>query len=231
MKYFFSALLIGFTLLPFMAKADIAPDPGMHEYSFHAEFDNLADYPDYDVYVSESWRFGPSLVLAGDAVAPIASDIELNGHPSTFLPPFVAVKQSNQAKIVHKDDPYGEQGDMWDSLPENQQYFINATVTGRGASLENETVLGGFLPDSNPAVYFVWVYHIDSLSDTEFTAHFVSESRYDAQATLVDGPALSSTIETNTTPVSSANTSTPYWIVIVGVGVIILILAGKAWKK
>ncbi len=255
MKYLLSILLIGATILPFAAKADIAPDPGTHEYSTHAEFDNLADYPGYDVYATMSWRFGPSLTLAKDAVAPVQKDIASNGHPTSDLPPFVAVKKSNQSLIAHKDDPSGEQGDMWDKLPENKQYLIVATGTGEGKSLKTELV-NGALPDSNPAVYIVWTYHIDQLTDAQFTAHFVSESRYDATAKLVSGPALptvrtatpvvATTVQpaTDTVPVaatpiivpapvadSTNSSSTPFWIAIVVMGAAILVLATKAWKK
>ncbi len=237
-------LLISSTLfLPLIANADIAPDPGTHEYSTHAVFDNIADYPSFDVYASNYRRFGPTPIIANDAIEPRAEQIQSNGHPASTLAPFFAVRKSNQSLIVHKDDPYGEQGDIWGTLPENKQYMVNATVTGEGESLKNELVSGN-LPDSNPAVYIVWVYHIDNLTDTSFTAHFVSESRYDADVNLVYGSALPKTLasastptsatESSTTVVPSETSNTPWttiWIVISGLGLIIILLAYKAWKK
>jgi hypothetical protein len=250
MKHLFSVLLIGASMLPFAARADIAPDPGTHEFSTHAKFDNLADYPGYDVYASLQWRFGPSATLAKDAVAPTLEDVESNGHSTSDLPPFFAIKKNNQALIAHKDDPGGEQGDIWDDLPENLSYMIGATVTGVGSVLD--VTSRGTLPDSNPAVYIVWTYHIDRLTDTEFAVRFVSESHYDAAAKLVSGPALPSvrTASTAVQPTSetapdatdpvvvsapvatpSNPSSAPYWIAIVIMGAAILVLATKAWKK
>ncbi len=242
MKYLLSSLALCTTLLlPQIANADIAPEPGTHEYSTHAVFDNLADYPDYDVYATNNWRFGPTPILAGDAVAPESEQLESNGHPSSSVPPFFAVKKSNQALITHQEDPNGEQGDMWGSLTENQQYKIDATVTGEGADLGENN-----LPDSNAAVYVVWVYHIDNLTDTSFTAHFVNEARYDSDGKLAYG-ALTDSVSTSTAttvPTSNSEPSTtavpsetpeasqtPIWIAISCLGVALLAVAIKAWRK
>ncbi|MFA5945325.1 MAG: hypothetical protein WC802_00230 [Patescibacteria group bacterium] len=255
MKYLLSAFLLALSFAPLAAQADIAPDPGTHEWSTHAMFDNLADYPRYDVYVSENWRFGPSLVLASDAVAPTPEQALGTGHPSSEGTPFIAVKQSNQAKIFHQDDPGQEHGDLWDILPENQQYFIKAVVTGQGADMSKETLMNGSLPDSNHTNYIAYVYHIDSLTDTAFTVHFVSESRLDKTGVLISGPNLSkASISTDQiiagvpalpAPFDNGNNGrvivaspavamSPFaliWIVIVCMGAIILALAIKTWKK
>jgi len=245
MRRFLFTLIPALLLVPMIVQADIAPAPGTHEFSTHAAFDNLTDYPAYDVYASDYWLFGPSPILATDEATTLTQQMQQQGHLYSTMSPFFAVKKSDQAMIVHREDPGQEQGDIWAQLPENERYMINGIVTGEGASLKDELTNNGILRDSNPAVYVVWVYHIDSLTDTSFTAHFVKESRYDSTGAAVsyaessdgDDPATtdarqSITNQDQSSPTAAPTSSVPYLkIVMVALGAVIIVLVLKKWKR
>lgn len=222
MKYFLSLVVISAMFFPMVAKADIAPDPGFHEVVSCAYFDNLDEFPNYDVYTSYGWRFRPSAMLASSADT-IATSLAGTYGCSQTDTPFFAINQNNQSSITHETDPYGEQGDMWYSLEQNQQYFIPAVVSGTTTDFSDQLVHGN-MPDSNPAVSFVNVYHIDKLTDTAFEARLVSESTYDENDKLIS----------QTTDQSSALTKKvsllPYCIsagaIIIGIGLLTFV-----WKR
>ncbi len=224
MKKFLSLALLSFFVLPLVAKADIAPDPGYHRVSGCAFFDNLSDFPTYDVYETLYWRFGPSATPATPSSNIDALLTGEYGCSNDSGNPFFAIKQSNQKNIVHKSDD--ERGDWWDTLSENKQYFINATVTGTGTDYSSELV-NGDMPDSNPTVTFVSVYHIDSLTDTTFTAHLSSEAQYDK-----NGKALTKTTN-QTTPVGTTSTRDAYIVLgaIMAIGIGLLTLTWKTLSK
>ncbi len=219
MKKLLSIALLGFTLLPFTAKADIAPEPGFHYTKGCAFFDNLSEYPAFDVYSTSNWRFGPSAIPAIvsdqiDATVSSQYGCQDSGRP------FFAIKQSNQKNIVHKSDD--ERGDWWDTLPENTKYYINATVTGKTTDYSSQLVQGA-MPDSNPAVTFTTTYHIDSLTDTAFTAHVVAEAQYDKT-----GKLLTQTTNQTTPPTNIAFTA-PY-ILLSGIVIMGAAFLALAWR-
>lgn len=224
MNYLLSLLLVATILAPATAKADIAPDPGFHEFTQCAFIDNLTDYADYDVYSTLNWRFGPSLTPAQESQTP-PTDCQDNGEP------FFAIKKSNQANIVHQDDPGQERGDIWDELAVNQPYLIKATTTGVVTAISDVTAMGD-LPDTNPAVWFVAVYHIDSLTDTAFNVRLVGESRYDAKGLLVSSPTVSDDSTTSESAATSWFTSERLpWVILIGAGVLLLAIAMKSRKN
>jgi len=216
MKYIFTAILFTLSFVPIRVLADIAPDPGFHDYSKCVFIDNLSDYPDYDVYATYNWRFGPSATSVQAPVDPF------DGICRDTRAPFFAIKQSDQKNIVHKNDE--ERGDFWYALPENEKYFVPASVTGSGTDVSKEIVAGN-LPDSNQAYSFVSIYHIDNLSDSTFDISFVKESRYDKNNLLLN---TNESLKDDSETVTDSKT-----IIVVGVslGLIILIIAWKKWKK
>ena len=230
MKPFF-ALLVAVTLFsPFFAKADIAPNRGNHASVELAIIDNLADYPDYDVYVSSNWRFGPSPVLASgpDLIAAVAKGAD--GHSGWSVPIYV-VKQSDQSKVIHKDDPNQERGDIWYDLSENDAYIRQAKVSGAPTDFAAIAGKAGGIPDSDPSVAFVSSYHIDKLTDTSFEVSLVSESVYDAKGGLVSGPGV---VDTKTADdVLGVPGLTPNLLVtglLVALGILGLVVGAKAWN-
>lgn len=219
MKKLLSIVFLSAALLPFTARADIAPEPGFH-YTYNcAFFDNLSEFPTYDVYETSSWRFGPSMVpaVASNKINETVSSQYGCGHVGQ---PFFAIKQSNQKNIVHKSDD--ERGDWWDTLPENTQYYINATVTGKPTDFSSQLVRGA-MPDSNPTTTFTTVYHIDSLTDTTFTTHLVSEAQYDKT-----GKLLTQTTNQTTPPTNIAFTA-PY-ILLSGIVIMGAAFLALAWR-
>lgn len=238
MKYLLSLLLLASSLTPFVAQADIAPDPGTHTFYECAYIDNLADYPDYDVYVTLNWRFGPSPMLAS---APTNTCSLIKGASTGT--PFIAVKKSNQEKITHEQDPGGEQGDIWSQLAENKAYIIEQAEFGGtvktgiviGAS-EEIFASGGNLPDSNPAVHFISIFHIDSLTDSAFTVHLVSEDKYDKSGNLVGSSSSTTPSTTDDSTVVPETLEAPVpvalmSVVIICLGAILVTVAMKTWKK
>ncbi len=224
MKYFLSLLLTASILTPFAAKADIAPDVGFHRVTQCAFIDNLADYPDYDVYATHNWRFGPSLILSQN-LQTLSDGCEDSGTP------FFAVKKSDQAKIQHQNDPGQERGDIWNELAINKPYLLEATTTGARTDISKETV-NGDLPDTNPAVWFVAVYHIDTLTDANFNVRLVRETRYDADGQLVSSTTVSGDDDVNEkTAASWFEDERLPWIVLIGVGIILLAVAVRSKKK
>lgn len=223
MKYLLTLATFSLVFFPFTAKADIAPEPGYHYVTSCAYFDNLSDYPAYDVYATSNWRFGPSAVDArssGDMNTDLTSDY---GCGNTGAP-FFAVKDSNQKNITHQTDD--ERGDWWDTLEENKKYFINATVTGTPRDFSDELVQGA-MPDANRTASFVSVYHIDALTDSTFSVRLVGEAQYDE-----DGLLLSETTDGRTasgTTISSATGVLLVVIVLIGAG--LLVVARRSGAK
>lgn len=204
MKYIFPLLLVSSLIIPSVAKADIAPDPGFHEIYSCAFFDNLSDFPDYDVYATSQWRFGPSAIVAKSTDS-IDTALASQYGCGNIGKPFFAINQDNQKNIVHETD--SERGDYWDEISENQQYFINATVTG-ASNFDYSELVYGDMPDSNPAVTFVSTYHIDTLNDSTFVVRLVGEALYDK-----DGKLLSEVTDA-TSPMTTAQSLTPYAVLV-----------------
>ena len=202
MKYTLSVLLLGSLFVPFIAKADIAPDPGFHEVTSCAFFDNLSDFPDYDVYATSQGRFGPSAILARSSDA-IDTALASEYGCGIIGKPFFAINQDDQVRITHAIDD--EKGDYLDELDQNQQYFINATVTG-ASNFDYSDLVRGEMPDSNPTATYVSTYHIDTLNDLTFNVRLVGEALYDE-----DGKLLSEVTDTST-PMNSVRSATPYVI-------------------
>lgn len=247
MKYFFSLAIFFISFAPFMVHADIAPDPGYHEFATCAFVDNLADFSGYDIYMKQNWRFGPSAVIAQNPQVPSAVGYGMNCDG--IGAPWFAVKQSDQAKLVHEIDE--EHGDKWDILSHNQPYLIKALMSDEQDGVPRHG--GNNLPDSNPLYTSIFVYHIDSLAASGFTYHFVSKSDYDKDNKLIGGPDLAdwkasvaTTTETQTQPQVQPQPQTQTqeqrqvitpintWIltgVIVLLGLSNIILAMILWKK
>ncbi len=203
-------------LTPLSALADIAPDPGFHDYNLCAYIDNLEDFPDYDIYVTKNWRFGPSATLAEDPSE------HSNEDCGSISEPIFAIKSSNQENITHEVEE--ERGDIWDILPENEQYFINASVTGSTTFNISENLVNGYLPFSNPTVSYVSVFHIDNLTDESFDVHLVSKAEYDE-----NGQILSSTLTEEQNSTNSL--ATILTVAAAGLGIVLLLLAAKKWNK
>lgn len=214
-RIIFSIMMLIF-LAPVSAFADIAPDPGFHEVCSHVYIDNLGEYPDFDVYATKSWRFGPSAIEAQGTEEKL--DSECYGHGNSTSEPFFAIKVSDQENIVTEAD--GERGDNWDLLEENWQYFIHAVVAESPEGFGDELV-NGVMPDSNPAVTHVAIYHIDSLDDESFSMSVVGEEEYDESQELVSQVSLED--DDRSLPILP--------IALVVVGVAILILTARRWKK
>ncbi|MDP2631467.1 MAG: hypothetical protein Q8P30_01720 [Candidatus Uhrbacteria bacterium] len=219
MKKIFLSIFILILFMPAVALADIGPDPGFHEYYYCAYVDNINDYPDYDIYSTLNWRFGPSLILAYDASEIFNDSCEYRNRTSA---PFLAIVKDNQDLIVHKDDD--ERGDLWDTLPENEQYFIHSSVTGSLSDISDEFV-NGFIPDSNPIYARASIYHIDNLDADSFEVSLISESMYDESQQLISMEVVEDSA------VGNSRSSIILTIVLVGTGFFLIWLSVKRWKK
>ncbi len=225
-KILFLLLAIAF-LTPYNVFADVAPDPGFHYYAFCSFIDNLDDFPNYDVYETQYYRV-PRFVSALNPSEKFNGECGAYGDGENLGSPFMAVKKSNQAFITHKEadtnvDEFA--GDKWGLLPENQKYFILSSVVDKNRESIKERTVGSSLPDSDPSVFFVSVYHITKLTDDSFDLSLVSESEYDVNEQLV------SHSEKNTQwwLFDSFEKIVPAFLVIIGIGLILL--ATKKWKK
>lgn len=209
MKYIFPLLFIGSLIVPSVAKADIAPDPGFHRTYRCAFIDNLSDFPDYDVYATSQGRFGPSVELARPSTE-IDTVLTSEYGCGSLGTPFFAINQDDQARITHATDD--ERGDYWENLEQNEQYFINATTSGT-SNFNYSDMVQGEMPDSNPTVTFVSTYHIDTLNDSTFALRLVGEGLYDE-----DGKLLSEV--TNATTSSSTKTFIgPYALLLASIAI------------
>jgi hypothetical protein len=214
MKYLISAVLLAMSFAPLAARADILPE-GEHPVVTTAWIDNTADFLEYDFYLTGSTHAGG--VSAQPVTGMDTSVITLVGEAK-----FIAVKTSDKAKIVSgakADCP--ECGDNWFALPANAKYIVTSNYS---------LTIYPTLPDENPTTRFSYGIHIDSLNGQTMHASTASTGMYDKNLkTVTPDPSL---VTSTSTPTSTTAPSMTFvWIIVACLGVAILALAIKAWKK
>lgn len=150
------ALLLAFSLLPGVAKADLLPD-NMHGITNCVTVSNIADYPDYDfVWKIDGYRGIPASekITSSDAVCDVGGSYTL-----------LAIKKTDWSKVVYKTgtaDESGDPADQWVQDSRNANLFIASNYT---VGFER------FASDTTDIKKTYTTVHIDFASDTGVTAH------------------------------------------------------------
>lgn len=199
------ALLLAFSLLPSVAKADILPD-NMRPISNCIAVSNTSDYPDYWF----AWKIDGSRGIP-------SSERITNADPLcnvTGSYTLLAIKKTDWSKVQYgADDPNSESGnpaDMWTQDPQNENLFITSNYT---VSFDR------FAPDTSDVNNVYTTVYIDNVSDTGVTAHTASTLSVNGNGESTSGAKMEGNLLTTSATVLVA-------IGLFGLGYMI-----AAWKK
>lgn len=153
------ALLLAFSMLPTVAKADILPD-NMRPISNCIAVSNTSDYPDYwFVWKIDGWRGMPSSerITNADPLCNVTGSYTL-----------LAIKKTDWSKVVYQTgtaDESGDPADQWTQDPKNADLFVASNYT---VSFDR------FAPDTSEVNNVYTTAYIDNATDTGVTAHTAS---------------------------------------------------------